>query len=74
MNQPIEPETARHTAALAWQTSRHTVWELDWPNAPVGGPVTVETWQAGNRYRYEILEAAAPALVGQALAFDGHGQ
>ena len=67
----VEPETARQTATLAWQTDRQTVWELDWPNAPLGGSLTVETWQAGRRYRYEILEAAAPALVGQSLAFDG---
>lgn len=47
------------------------MWELDWPNAPVGGPLTVETWRAGSRYRFEILEAVAPALRGETLVFDG---
>jgi hypothetical protein len=50
---------------------QHTIWEIEWPEAPVGGPVTVETWRAGSRYRYEILESTAPALVGETLIFDG---
>ncbi len=66
------PPAAQSRLTGAWQTDRHTVWEIDWPDAPVGGPVTVETWQAGARYRYEILESTAPALVGQVLVFDGH--
>ena len=69
--QSINPEIARQTAANAWQTDQHAVWELDWPNAPIGGTLTVEAWQADNRYRYEILETNAPALIGQTLVFDG---
>lgn len=69
--QSIEPESAQQAIANAWQINQHAVWELDWPNAPVGGPLTVEIWQAGNRYRYEILEAPAPTLIGQTLVFDG---
>ncbi len=69
--QAIEPETAQQVAANTLQTDLHAVWELDWSNAPVGGPLTVEIWQAGNRYRYEILEATTPALIGQTLVFDG---
>jgi hypothetical protein len=69
--QAIDPQPARAGLARAWQTDRHAVWEIDWPAAPTGGPVTAETWQAANRYRYEILESTAPELVGQMLIFDG---
>lgn len=31
----------------------------------------METWRAGSRYRYEILETTAPALAGQTFVFDG---
>ncbi len=58
-------------AAAIWQTEQHITWELDWPAAPVGGPLTVETWRSGERYRFEILEAVAPALIGETLVFDG---
>jgi hypothetical protein len=61
---------AQAALADAWQADQHTRWELDWPVAPIGGPVTFEFWQAGSRYRYEVLEASAPALVGQTLVFD----
>lgn len=57
--------------AEAWQTDQHVGWVLDWPAAPVGGPVTVETWRAGDSFRYEILEAVAPALIGETLVFNG---
>lgn len=57
--------------ADAWQADRHTVWDITWPAAPIGGPLTVEVWRKENRYRFEILEAAAPALIGQTLVFDG---
>ncbi len=69
--QPLDPAEAQAALTVAWRADQHTVWELDWPSAPVGGPLTVETWRAGLRYRYEVLEATAPALVGQTLAFDG---
>jgi hypothetical protein len=69
--QAIEPQPAQAALTRAWQTDRHVVWEIDWPAAPTGGPVTVETWQTDDRYRYEILESTAPDLVGQMLIFDG---
>lgn len=69
--QAIDPQQAQAALTRAWQTDRHAVWEIDWPAAPTGGPVTVETWQATDRYRYEILESTAPELVGQMLFFDG---
>ena len=69
--QPLPPDQAQTVAADAWQTDQQGVWVLDWPVAPVGGPVTVETWQAGNSFRYEILEAVTPALIGEILVFNG---
>ena len=69
--QPMNPDLAQAIVANAWQADQHIVWELDWPAAPVGGPLTVEIWQAGNHYRFEILEAVAPALIGETLVFDG---
>ena len=47
------------------------VWEIEWSAMPVGGPLTVETWRASGRHRIEILETAAPHLVGETLIFDG---
>ncbi|GAB4408084.1 MAG: hypothetical protein Fur0044_01250 [Anaerolineae bacterium] len=69
--QPIGVETAQAALLTAWQADQYIVWEIDWPAAPVGGPLTVATWRAGPRYRLEILEAVAPDLVGQTLIFDG---
>lgn len=66
-----DPQSAQSILVRAWETDRHAVWEIDWPAAPVGGPVTAETWQVEGRYRYEILESTAPDLVGQVLVFDG---
>jgi len=70
-SQPLGPETAQRLVTNAWQTNQHIVWEIEWPAAPTGGPLTVETWRVNEGYRYEILEATAPALVGQTLVFDG---
>lgn len=69
--QTADPVQARESVRVAWQANHHAVWELDWPNAPSGGPVTFEAWQHGPRYRLEILESPAPALVGEMLVFDG---
>ncbi len=33
--------------------------------------MTVASWQAEQRYRYEILESTAPALIGETAVFDG---
>jgi hypothetical protein len=69
--QPRAPEPAQAQVAAAWQANQHAVWDLTWPDAPTGGPLTVETWLADGRYRYEILESTAPALIGETLVFDG---
>lgn len=70
-SRPIEARSAQAQVAAAWQANQHTVWDLTWPAAPTGGPLTVETWQADGRYRYEILESTAPALIGETLVSDG---
>lgn len=67
----LSPAEAQEILRQLWQTDRHAVWEIDWPASPVGGPLVVETWQQGDRYRYEILESTAPALAGETLVFDG---
>jgi len=69
--QVIAPNLAQEQVKRAWRREQHAVWELDWPVAPVAGPLTAEVWRAGKRLRIEILESAAPALVGQTLIFDG---
>lgn len=69
--QPLDLDAAQSMVRNAWQANQHIVWEIEWPAAPIGGPLTVETWRANEGYRYEILEATAPALVGQTLVFDG---
>jgi hypothetical protein len=69
--QPISLATAQATLMEAWSADQHTIWEINWPAAPLGGSLAVETWRAGPRYRYEILEAPAPALIGETLVFDG---
>ncbi len=69
--QPLNPDQAPQSILNVWQANQHTVWELDWPNAPLVGTLTIETWRADNRYRFEILETPAPALVGEILVFDG---
>lgn len=69
--QAIPPDQAQTMVADTWQTDQHGIWVLDWPAAPVGGSVTVETWRAGDSVRYEILEAIAPALIGETLVFNG---
>ncbi|HXW00070.1 MAG TPA: hypothetical protein VEC93_16740, partial [Anaerolineae bacterium] len=63
--EPISAKAAQATLAAAWQVDQHIVWEIAWPAAPVGGPLTVESWRVGPRYRFEVLEATAPDLVGQ---------
>jgi hypothetical protein len=69
--QPLPVDQAQTRVRHSWQTGQHVVWVVDWPAAPVGGPVTVETWRAGDSFRYEILESVAPALIGEMIVFNG---
>ena len=68
----IEPEMAQRQLQKAWELNQHAVWEIDWPNAPVGGTVVVEYWQFDNQYRFEILEATSARLVGEILISNGN--
>ena len=67
----VDAAGARAAVIDAWQQGQHTVWAIEWAAMPSGGPVTVETWRVNNRYRFEILEAGAPAMIGETLIFDG---
>lgn len=67
----VDPLPAQQQLTMAWHIPQHTVWVLDWAAAPIGGPLTVETWRSDGRVRLEILEAVPPALRGQTLVFDG---
>lgn len=69
--QSVSPEQAQKVVSKAWQADQHAVWTLDWPTAPTAGPLTVEIWRSGDRYRIEILEAPAPALIGEILVVNG---
>jgi hypothetical protein len=69
--QPVNPEQAQIRVRKAWQADQHAVWTLDWPAAPTIGPLTVEIWRSGDRYRIEILETPAPALAGEILVVNG---
>lgn len=68
----IDSAAAQAQVQESWAAGQHITWEIEWPDAPIGGPVTVETWRSKGRYRFEILESPAPALVGEMLIFDGH--
>jgi len=68
---PVDAQIAQAAAARSWYANQHVVWELEWPAAPAGGSLTMETWRFQDRYRFEILESAAAALVGETLIFDG---
>lgn len=63
----ISPDTGQAALVAAWQQDQHIVWEIEWLAMPIGGPLTVEIWRAGEQYRFEILESIAPALIGETL-------
>jgi hypothetical protein len=67
----VPPTIAQQTMAETWQVGQHVVWQLAWPNVPVNGVVTVETWRGAGGGRLEILEASAAELWGQTLIFNG---
>ncbi len=68
---PMIPQTAQTILVEAWQADQNAVWEIKWEAMPIGGAVVAETWRMGKKYRLEILESAAPALIGETLIFDG---
>lgn len=71
--EPADPAMAQSTAQQAWQQAQHGIWELNWEQMPLSGPVIFEAWIAEERTqrRFEILEAPAPDLVGLVYVSDG---
>lgn len=67
----VSPEVVLAELRAAWQRDQHAVWEMEWPGAPLAGPMAVEVWLSGPRRRFEMLESGAPALVGETLVSDG---
>jgi outer membrane lipoprotein-sorting protein len=59
-------------AQQAWRGDWHAIWQVEWDNAPVRGPLVAEMWHADDgRMRIETLEAPTPALNGLILVDDG---
>jgi outer membrane lipoprotein-sorting protein len=59
-------------ARQAWAGNWHAVWQIEWGNAPVSGPLVAEIWHAADgRLRIETLEAPTAALNGLTLVDDG---
>ena len=69
--QRLSAQSAQNILFDSWHAGQHIIWEIDWPDAPIGGPIVVEVWRFDGRYRYEILEAPTARLVGQVLVFNG---
>lgn len=68
INAAGELERARH----AWAGNWHAVWQIEWSDAPIRGPVVAEMWHAANgRLRVETLEAPVATLNGLMRADDG---
>jgi outer membrane lipoprotein-sorting protein len=59
-------------ARQAWRDNWHAVWQVEWDDAPVSGPLVAEMWHADDgRVRIETLEAPTPALSSLILVDDG---
>jgi outer membrane lipoprotein-sorting protein len=69
---PADPTHLISGARQAWASDWHAVWQIEWANAPVRGPLVAEMWHAaGGRLRIETLEAPTAALNGLTLVDDG---
>ncbi|PWH14086.1 MAG: hypothetical protein DDG58_13050 [Ardenticatenia bacterium] len=59
-------------ARRAWAGNWHAVWQIEWHNAPLHGPVVAEMWHsADGRLRVETLEAPVATLNGLMRTDDG---
>ena len=59
-------------AQQTWSGDWHAVWQIEWSNAPVRGPLVAEVWHtADGRLRIETLEAPTTALSSLTLVNDG---
>jgi outer membrane lipoprotein-sorting protein len=56
----------------AWRDNWHAVWQIEWHDAPVSGPLVAEMWHADDgRVRIETLEASTADLSSLILVDDG---
>ncbi len=71
--QSVDPLSAQPEAQNAWQQSWRGVWELNWTQSPLPGPLVFAGWQteSGAQRRYEILEAPLASLVGMTYVNNG---
>lgn len=61
-------------ARIGWDGTWHAVWEIEWYDAPVIGPLVAEMWHsADGRLRIETLEAGVAALNGLTWVSTGDG-
>jgi hypothetical protein len=70
--QPVDAARELERARRAWAGNWHAVWQIEWANAPLRGPVVAEIWHAADgRLRVETLEAPVASLNGLMRADDG---
>ena len=70
--QPSAAGDALVRGRQVWEGDWHAVWQIEWTDAPVGGPLVAEVWHAADgRQRVETLEAPTGALNGLTLVEDG---
>ncbi len=71
--QPVDPLSTQLEAQTAWQQPWRGVWELNWVQSPLPGPLVFAAWQtkSGAQRRCEILEAPVASLVGMTYVNDG---
>jgi outer membrane lipoprotein-sorting protein len=59
-------------ARNSWAGTWHAVWEIEWHDAPVIGPLVAEMWHSADGHlRIETLEAPVAALNGLTLVSTG---
>jgi outer membrane lipoprotein-sorting protein len=70
--QPPDAGDALVRGRQAWAGDWHAVWQIEWTDVPVRGPLVAEVWHAADgRQRVETLEAPTAALNGLTLVEDG---
>ncbi|MGC8878040.1 MAG: hypothetical protein ACP5R2_02325 [Anaerolineae bacterium] len=70
--QPVDATRELERARRAWAGNWHAVWQIEWINAPLRGPLVAEIWHAADgRLRVETLESPVATLNGLMRADDG---
>ncbi len=71
--QPVNPLAVQQQAQTAWRQPWRGVWELNWRQSPLPGPLVFAGWhtESGAQRRYEILEAPLASLIGMTYVNDG---